>query len=875
MDDLFNLIAGDQPAAETTPAAANTAAKKDYSQLITDKVLNGLKKTESSGDPYAINKDSKAMGAYQFTPSTVAMLHKQGIKFNPFDEPEARDAAKQYLTSMLNKNGGDLPKAIAQYGGFVTKDPSKYQKSVLGEQPTQSLQQTAAQPVQQASSDLLFDLIAGTSAAAPQTETIGGGRGGQGGPTAEQQNEIRPNNVVQKTLQNALNLRNQAPGFATSALDVIGNFPSAVAGTVGYWSGRAGGLTDKEATASAGKVSGALANPFGRMTGMAETPEYQNATPTRIQEIIGSLFGKGAEAVGQKYGISPTDIEQGVSAAMMAVPFAKAPIGRGVNAIKAALPEYTTQVAGAPVAVKGAMGQSVGAAEMSPKDIASMQATFASKRGELTQPTNAIGQSIGAAATTDAARFAELMTRASPEVQMAVKAMTDAGHKVDTAGLNALENHINFEEFGMKATPGEESQNVALLSDEHNAVKSNPELAARLQERDPKLIEGFNKIKEEFAPEAHAVTQPERATVALEGLKEKYLGREADTSQKYQALRDANGGEFPIDGKSFADNAIKQLHKDLSYEATPPVLLKALERFSNGEAMTFEQFERLRTLTATEMRKGGTEGDTAVVIRQALEDLPLTGDAATTLKPLADAARKAAREQKQLMDPKSPKYNAAYTAAANDTRSAAEIALGVPHPASANFFDKHVIGKGASEMQLRRTIDELAGNQAALDELRAGTIHEAKTKSGVKDDTGSVSQAALNDFINNQMTGKLDVALGAEGAAKLRRLSDVATKSDHVRKGGYANVSNTAIAQTPSPIAEKFKSAADVTTQGALTAAHPLLGFGYGVLKAGLKGRSEAKAIAKAATEQEKVNKAAVAPGGGITYTPLSQIGKK
>ena len=841
MDDLFNLIAGDQPAAKTTPVAANTAAKKDYSQLITDEVLNGFKKTESGGDPYAINKDSKAMGAYQFLPSTVAMLHKQGIKFNPFDEQEARDAAKQYLTSMLNKNGGDLPKAVAQYGGFVTKDPSKYQASVLGEQPTQSLQQTAAQPVQQASSDPLFDLIAGTSATAPQTETIGGGRGGQGGPTAEQQNEIRPSNVVQKTLQGALDLRKQAPGFATSALDVIGNIPSAVAGTVGYGAGRLFGLTPEEATASAGKVSGALANPFGRITGMANTPEYQNSAPTRINEIIGSVIGKGAEAVGKATGVNPTDIEQGVSAAMMAAPFVKAPIGRGVNAIKAALPEYTTQVAGAAPAVvtKGAMGQSV-----------------------------------GAAATAETTQLAELLTRASPEVQTAVKAITDAGHKVDAAGLKAIENHINFEEFNMKATPGEASQNVALLSDEQNAVKSNPELAARLQERDPKLIEGFNKIKEDFAPEAHAVTQPERATVALDTLKDKYVNRESNIRTAYQTLEDLNGGVFPVDAKTFSENAIAQLKKKNVYGATPKVLLDLLEKYAK-ESMDFNGWDSARSVASEEMRKGGNEAKTGYIIRKALEDIPMTGEAATVLKPAANHARSLAKEQKDLLNPKSEKYNAAYTAAASDTRSAAEIALGVPHPASANFFDKHVIGKGASEMQLRRTIDELAGNQAAIDELRAGTIHEAKTKSGVKDDSGSVSQAALNDFINKQMAGKLDVALGAEAAAKLRRLSDVATKSDHVRKGGYANVSNTAVAQTPSPIAEKFKSAADVVTQGTLTAAHPLLGFGYGVLKAGLKGKAEAKAIAKATAEQEKINKAAVAPGGGITYTPLSQIGKK
>ena len=46
---------------------------------IPDTVLDNLKQTESSGDAYAVNKDTGAMGAYQFLPSTVAMLHKQGI----------------------------------------------------------------------------------------------------------------------------------------------------------------------------------------------------------------------------------------------------------------------------------------------------------------------------------------------------------------------------------------------------------------------------------------------------------------------------------------------------------------------------------------------------------------------------------------------------------------------------------------------------------------------------------------------------------------------------------------------------------------------------------------------------------------------------
>lgn len=108
---------------------------------ITDELLNSLRRVESGKDPYAVNKETKAMGAYQFMPDTVAMLHKQGVKFNPFDEKEAKEAARTYLEQLTAKNGGDVNKALAQYGGFITKDPSQYVGKVLGGQQAPQTQQ--------------------------------------------------------------------------------------------------------------------------------------------------------------------------------------------------------------------------------------------------------------------------------------------------------------------------------------------------------------------------------------------------------------------------------------------------------------------------------------------------------------------------------------------------------------------------------------------------------------------------------------------------------------------------------------------------------------------------------------------------------------
>jgi hypothetical protein len=103
--------------------------------VVTDQLLDAVKAVESGGNARAVNPQSGAMGAYQFMPGTVKALQSQGVKFDPFNEPQAREAARGYLQTLLDKNGGDVDKALAQYGGFVTKDPSGYISKVKSKLP--------------------------------------------------------------------------------------------------------------------------------------------------------------------------------------------------------------------------------------------------------------------------------------------------------------------------------------------------------------------------------------------------------------------------------------------------------------------------------------------------------------------------------------------------------------------------------------------------------------------------------------------------------------------------------------------------------------------------------------------------------------------
>lgn len=94
-------------------------------------LLDSLAQVESSGNPGAVNPESGAQGLYQFMPGTVDMLAKKGVRFDPFDARQSRDAADYYLQDLLKSSGGDYKKALAAYGGFVTKDPTRYVEKVM------------------------------------------------------------------------------------------------------------------------------------------------------------------------------------------------------------------------------------------------------------------------------------------------------------------------------------------------------------------------------------------------------------------------------------------------------------------------------------------------------------------------------------------------------------------------------------------------------------------------------------------------------------------------------------------------------------------------------------------------------------------------
>jgi len=294
-DALYNAILG-----EETPKAVSSSSVGGG--VITDQILDSLKRVESGKDRYALNKESKAMGSYQFIPETVQMLHKQGIEFNPFNEKESRQAAKTYLEQLV-KQKGSVEGALAAYGGHITKDPTAYVSNVMG----------GAKKESPASNDALYNAILGDESTTQPTVQ----------PSAKTEEVKKPLSFMEKFAQISGKATETnkplAEGISSLADTVYGVVPAAVGG-VTYAAGRALGQTPEEAQKTSGKVSGFLENPLGKALGTTESAAYKGEAAKQAMEAIGQYLGESADTISKKTGIPKADVENMIQTLSFAAP---------------------------------------------------------------------------------------------------------------------------------------------------------------------------------------------------------------------------------------------------------------------------------------------------------------------------------------------------------------------------------------------------------------------------------------------------------------------------------------------------------------------------------------------------------------------------
>lgn len=339
------------------------------SSPISEQLLDNLYKVESSRNPKAVNEKSGALGGYQFLPSTVEMLGKKGIKFDPMKESEARNAARTYLEMLTEQNGGDVRKALAQYGGFVKQDPTEYVNKVLAEQSSPGTLSSFF-------NDELDQPLPTTGA--------GAGRGSYAGfnpELANKKNFVKPsqqptefNKNVASVLGPLLQARRDLGAAAANVGDVTIGSLLPMLGAPAQAIARP--FTTPEKAGQIGEaITGYLSNPFGKATNTLNEPAYQNSYLNKLMALAGEapkaaekLTGipLTAETIAAKTGAPIQDIQNAMQIAALGVAPKAATtvaelggkgfqaIGRGVEAVKAQLPETTTPAREAQLAAEKA-----------------------------------------------------------------------------------------------------------------------------------------------------------------------------------------------------------------------------------------------------------------------------------------------------------------------------------------------------------------------------------------------------------------------------------------------------------------------------------------------------------------------------------------
>lgn len=812
--------------------------KTQSSSVITNQLLDRLQQVESGGRANAVNKESGALGAFQFMPSTVKMLSNQGIVFDPMNQSESRQAAKQYLEQLV-KQTGSLEKALATYGGFKTKDPSTYVSKVMGTE-------TAAPK------DTLEAFFLGQPMAAGQLSQPSAAESGKTevAPTiAEKTKKVVEKHLGKKVSpEEAINLSTTIPPETESDLRPLYEVPRAI-------------VQNLLATAASGY--GAIAK--GIQTGSAEQAanvqkeiqeKYGYEPNSPISKKVLEFLNLPMEYIVQPAAKFAGDVAYSATGSPLAGGLTvgaveTAPMLLGLRKGGTTRPGVTSEVSALdrqkaamndpnlPPSVRAAIAEKTAAGEtMSPNQIQGMQAQFEANKAKLIQPPSPASpisiaaeagqqesqrRSVGAAAVPDEVTIQQALSVAKPELQEALQSIP-----VTKINIPTLQRHIEADSlpFPIRLTEGQATGDIVKISNEQNKRGKDPELARRFNEQNGQLIENINEIRKNAAPDVYGTKTIENSQGIIDAYKAKNTSLNEEINAKYQKLRDAAGGQFPVDAPKLLQNIQTKLQKELLTNEAPKGQFSELQRLAKDNNMTFEDYLSLRRNLGDIARtaKDGAERKAAGFMIEELEKLPLQ-ESAKRLKPLADQARKAARERFQMLE-KDP----AFKAAVDDSIPADK------------YIEKFVIN-GVNK-NINQMVQNLGRDSQAHQHMAAGTINWLRDKAGVIDEKSNFSQKEYNsalkklDDVNN-----LHEIFNPEAASQLKTLGNVANYTQFQPRGTFVNNSNTLVAA----MAQNAKNAIGKMAETGLNAAVPGLQVGTSLMK--MRARRAAEAEIRKALE--------------------------
>jgi hypothetical protein len=578
----------------------------------------------------------------------------------------------------------------------------------------------------------------------------------------------------------------------------LGGIIPGVAGPVTYAGARFFGQSPEQAAALEQKVVGATEKPFGKALGVTETEAYKGEASRQIMDFIGQNVAKGAEWIAQKTGLPVGDVQNMIGTATIGLaPSVSKATGATIRTIQEVAPT---------------VGKKLGVGELQVQPTAPLTAQA---------PSGMV--SAGAAVVPDATTIKQALSVATPELQQAI-----ASIPVDKVNLPTLQRHIEADTLPVpvRLTEGQATGDVVKLSNEQNRRGRDPVLAQRFNEQNGQLIENLGLIRDKAAPDVYGTKKIENSQGIIDAYKELDTKLNTGINADYQALRDAAGGQFPVDAPRLLQNVEAKLKKELLSNEAPKGQFSELQRLAKDQNMTFEDYLSLRR-NLGDIARTSQDGNTrkaASYMIEELEKLPLQKEAAA-LKPLADKARTSARARFQMLE-KDP----AMKAAVNDA---------VP---ADKFIDKFVVN-GVNK-NINTMVENLGRDSPAHQHMAAGTVNWLKDKSGIVDETGNFSQAGYNKALKQlDDVQNLNMIFNQEAASQLKTLGNVARYTQAQPRGAFVNNSNTLVGS----LAEKAAKGVAMGVESGLNLAAPGLQLGTSVME--MRSRRAAEAETKKALE--------------------------
>jgi hypothetical protein len=577
----------------------------------------------------------------------------------------------------------------------------------------------------------------------------------------------------------------------------LGGIIPGVAGPVTYASARFFGQSPEQAAALEQKVVGATEKPFGKALGVTETQAYKGEASRQIMDFIGQNINKGAEWIAQKTGLPVGDVQNMMGTATVA---AAPAVGKAATTTVKAIQEVAPTV-----------GKKLGVGELQVQPAAP---TAQAPSGMV---------SAGAAVVPDATTIKQALSVATPELQQAI-----ASIPVDKVNIPTLQRHIEADTLPVpvRLTEGQATGDVVKLSNEQNRRGKDPVLAQRFNEQNGQLVENLGLIRDKAAPDVYGTKKIENSQGIIDAYKELDTKLNTGINADYQALRDAAGGQFPVDAPKLLQNVEAKLKKELLSNEAPKGQFSELQRLAKDQNMTFEDYLSLRR-NLGDIARTSQDGNTrkaASYMIEELEKLPLQKEAAA-LKPLADKARTSARARFQMLE-KDPAMKAAVTDSV---------------PAD-KFIDKFVVN-GVNK-NINTMVENLGRDSPAHQHMAAGTVNWLKDKAGIVDETGNFSQAGYNKALKQlDDVQNLNMIFNQEAASQLKTLGNVARYTQAQPRGAFVNNSNTLVGS----LAEKAGKGVAMGVESGLNLAAPGLQLGTSVME--MRARRAAEAETKKALE--------------------------